>query len=188
MKVSLSVNICSGDLQKEGLDLKVAQFIASGGLLPNRLCLEITETELLLDNKTVQTNLMALRRLGVKIALDDFGTGYSSLSYLGKYPIDVLKIDKSLVSNLERDRSNQIMVQALQDFAATKDLKLIAEGVETSKTAQILLDSGVPMAQGFLFHKTMTGKVLSELLESQRVSKPNKGSSPGNLLQISHFS
>ncbi len=186
--VNLSVNICSADLQQEGLGLKVSQMIASVGLSPKRLCLEITETELLLDNNVVQANLKALRKLGAKIALDDFGTGYSSLSYLGKYPIDILKIDKSLISNLELDRSSQVIVKALRDLAATKNLGLIAEGVETSTIAKILHKSGVPMAQGFLFHKPMTAKALGKLLNSQGASKLHRNSIAGDLLPIGYLS
>ncbi len=160
----LSVNMNSADLQQTNLASRVADILCKTGFAPQRLWLEVTETGLLLDSDAVQANLRDLRAQGIRIAIDDFGTGYSSLGYLGRYPTDILKIDKSLIEDLDTDESSQIIVKAIRELAQTNGFQLVAEGVETQNITRELNAAGIEMGQGFAFYRPMTPARFSRLL------------------------
>jgi diguanylate cyclase (GGDEF)-like protein len=122
---------------------------------PDWLELEITESLLLEDNKSVRDMLDAIRDLGVSIAIDDFGTGFSALSYLTRFPIKTLKIDRSFISDIDRDGKRAELVKAIIGLSGALNLKLIAEGVETEAQVEFLLRAGCEEAQGFLFGRPM---------------------------------
>jgi EAL domain-containing protein (putative c-di-GMP-specific phosphodiesterase class I) len=99
--------------------------------------------------------LQRIREMGVAVAVDDFGTGFSALSYLTRFPISTLKIDRSFVSDIERDRKRAELVKAIVGISKALELKLVAEGVETEAQAEFLLHAGCHEAQGFLFGRPM---------------------------------
>jgi EAL domain-containing protein (putative c-di-GMP-specific phosphodiesterase class I) len=99
--------------------------------------------------------LQTIREMGVAVAVDDFGTGFSALSYLTRFPISTLKIDRSFVSDIERDRKRAELVKAIVGISKALELKLVAEGVETEAQAEFLLRAGCQEAQGYLFGKPM---------------------------------
>lgn len=167
----LTVNMSSADLQLKSLEKRVADILRGTGFPPERLFLEITETRLLLDSDEVQNNLSALRAQGIKIAIDDFGSGYSSLSYISRYPSEMLKIDKSLIENLDTDPTSQIIIDALQKLSKTTGVLMVAEGVETSATLDRLRNADVALVQGYALHRPMTPASLLQLLAQQHRDK-----------------
>ncbi len=148
--VTLWVNVSAAELTPE-LCQRVAAALAASGVPPGRLGLEVTETALMADLDTARGVLLELRGLGVQLAIDDFGTGYSSLSQLKLLPVDVLKIDKSFVGGLGRDRIDDGVVQAILALARAHGLRVVAEGVEAVEQSARLQALGCGNAQGFLF-------------------------------------
>jgi diguanylate cyclase (GGDEF)-like protein len=155
----ISVNVSPVQFQKEGDGqsqwiefLRAHKQVQSASPL-TAITVEITEGLLLDTRTTVINQLLAFRDAGIQVSLDDFGTGYSSLSYLRKFDIDYLKIDQSFVLNLESDPDNLALCEAIIVMAHTLGLKVIAEGVENQKQAELLSKAGCDFAQGFLFSR-----------------------------------
>ncbi len=129
----------------------VVEALERGGIEPQSLCLEITETALMADAAASLSVLSALRSLGVELAIDDFGTGYSSLSYLKRFPVTVLKIDRSFVDGLGDDPDDTAIAGAIVSLGRSLGLSLVAEGVETPRHLHELRLLGCDRAQGYLF-------------------------------------
>jgi diguanylate cyclase (GGDEF)-like protein len=149
--VTVAVNLSVRQLQSTTLAEDVAAALADTGLAPGALCLELTETALVVDPDQAAVALEGLRALGVRIAVDDFGTGYSSLSHLRRFPVDVLKIDRSFVAALGTDRTAAPVVDGLLELARVMGLDVVAEGVESADQRDHLLAEGCRSAQGWLF-------------------------------------
>ena len=124
--------------------------LASAGLESHRLELEITESVLLFQIEGVLETLHRLHALGVKICMDDFGTGYSSMSYLQAFPFDMIKIDRSFISNLERSAQSKALLRGVIGLARGLELPVTAEGVETQAQLEVLTRAGCDLVQGFL--------------------------------------
>jgi EAL domain-containing protein (putative c-di-GMP-specific phosphodiesterase class I) len=126
--------------------------LATSGLSPGRLELEITESVLLQDDDATLTTLHRLRALGVRIALDDFGTGYSSLSYLRSFPFDKIKIDRCFVTDLSRTGDDSLAIlRAVAGLGSSLGIATTAEGVETEEQLARVRQEGCTEMQGFLF-------------------------------------
>jgi EAL domain-containing protein (putative c-di-GMP-specific phosphodiesterase class I) len=123
--------------------------------------LELTETVMMRDVAVTSTRLEELRQLGVKVAIDDFGTGYSSLSYLHRFPIDILKIDRSFVSRLTESAEGPKLARAVVMLGETLGLETVAEGVEVDDQVAQLLQLGCVAAQGFLFSQATSLDVVA---------------------------
>ena len=119
------------------------------------LCLELTESAIMEHAQDNVRTLAALKSSGVALSIDDFGTGYSSLSYLKRFPIDEIKIDRSFVSGVERDRDNAAIVTAVIAMAHSLGLRVVAEGVETPLELGFLLQQGCDECQGFLYSRPL---------------------------------
>lgn len=152
----ISVNLSGINFETLDVIQGVREALIESGVEPHHLKLEITESALIADPERAEQVLHSLRALGVTIALDDFGTGYSSLGYLHKFPIDSLKIDRSFISQIERDSKGIDIVSAIIGLAKNFKLGVVAEGIETEKDVQILNDLGCDMGQGYLFGKPMS--------------------------------
>ncbi len=152
----VAINVSGRQLLEPRFVLDTASALATSGLAPQRLILEMTETVLMLNpGRTIEV-LNEIQAMGVRIAVDDFGTGYSSLSALRRFPVDVLKIDKSFIDPLtDRDSSGATFVGSILRLA--RDLRLVctAEGVEEILQLQTLSDMGCETVQGFLIAKPM---------------------------------
>jgi diguanylate cyclase (GGDEF)-like protein/PAS domain S-box-containing protein len=136
--------------------------------------LEITEGVLLGGHSYIDEILAELKHIGVSIALDDFGTGYSSMSYLRKYPFDVLKIDRSFISDITVDQADRELINATIAMAHGLKLKVVAEGVETDGQLKYLKQQGCDYAQGYLFSKPIPAEELTALLDSDiRIAQRN---------------
>ena len=138
------------------------------GLSGQNIIVEITESLLLNADEEVIDKLLWLRDTGIQVAIDDFGTGYSSLSYLKKFDIDYLKIDKSFIHNLETDKNNIALSEAIIMMAHKLGLKVIAEGVETVQQKHMLIDAGCDYAQGYLYSKPVPADEFEALLQNQQ--------------------
>ena len=121
---------------------------------------------MLKDTEATVSKLQQLRKVGVRLAIDDFGTGYSSLSYLHKFPIDVLKIDKSFVMTMASNQSDQIMVRSTINLAHELGLQVVAEGIEDQQTLDLLRGLGCDYAQGYHISKPILPDQFIELVSS----------------------
>ena len=148
---AVSVNLAPQQLIGGALVGQVDAALVSHDIDPRHLILEITEGGMMLDTAAAIANLSKLRGLGVRIAVDDFGTGYSSLAYLQRFPIDILKIDKSFVDGIDGDDAQSALTHAVVRLAETLHLTPIAEGVERASQQARLLELGCELAQGYYF-------------------------------------
>ena len=139
--------------------------LRAAGLPADSLCLEITETSLIRNPEQALTTLRAVQASGTIVALDDFGTGYSSLSHLHRYPVDVVKIDKSFVAGVG-DGADRGIVTAILHLAHHMGLKVVAEGVETSEQADVLSRLGCDLLQGFALGPPARASAASPQLQS----------------------
>jgi diguanylate cyclase (GGDEF)-like protein/PAS domain S-box-containing protein len=151
----LSVNVSAHQLTAGGLPALVRDVLDATGLPASRLMLELTESALAGTDAGAERELQAVRALGVRLALDDFGSGYSSLEYLGRLPVDVLKIDRSLVTRAHLDHQRREVLRAIAHIATKLGLETIVEGVELEAQRAVLIDLGFRRAQGFLFAEPM---------------------------------
>ncbi|MCP5026827.1 MAG: EAL domain-containing protein [Actinomycetia bacterium] len=155
---TLRVNLSAHQLGEVEIVETVALALGESKLPPEQLCLEITETAAMTDPEATLDILHRLRRLGVRLAIDDFGTGFSSLAYLQRFPVDILKIDKSFIDGLGHGHGHdsRVLVDSVIGLGRNLGLELVAEGVETEIQKQELLELGVIRAQGYLFARPMT--------------------------------
>ncbi len=165
-RLTVRCNLSARQLTEPALLATVAAACTGGGLDPRRLCLEITETTLMADPVAGLQMLRGLAGLGVELAIDDFGTGYSSLAYLKRFPLDVLKIDRSFVAGLPGDTDDVAIVTTIVRLAETLGMAITAEGVETEAQRACLLGLGVGRGQGFLFSPPVPPGHLEQLLEA----------------------
>ena len=149
-ELTMSVNLSARQLGRIDLAEVVQRALTRTGIAPNRLVLEITESNLMEDLDATKVSLEHLRRMGVQVAIDDFGTGYSSLSYLQVFGADILKIDRSFVASATESNASAAVVRAVTLLAATFSMAVVAEGVETVAQRDLLRDMGCGAVQGFL--------------------------------------
>jgi diguanylate cyclase (GGDEF)-like protein/PAS domain S-box-containing protein len=161
--IHLAVNVSPVQLKCQTLALRIAGALASSGLNPSRLELEITEAVLIRDDEAALAILHQLRAIGVRIALDDFGTGFSSLSYLKRFPFDKIKIDRCFVSDISEEDGSSSIVQAVVNIAAALHMTTVAEGVETSAQRELLRELGCTEMQGYLFSAPKPGAEVKRL-------------------------
>ncbi len=155
---TVAVNISMLQVMQEDFVDMVMQVLKESDLDPKYLEIEMTETMLIENLKVVADKLGILRNNGIKVALDDFGTGYSSLSYLNNIPIDTLKIDKSFIDTISKDREEKAIINILIELSHRLGLKTIAEGVETEQEFEYLRKSGCDHMQGYLLGKPLPGE------------------------------
>ncbi|KQO19683.1 EAL domain-containing protein [Acidovorax sp. Leaf78] len=147
----LHVNVSARQLIQSDFPAALQQVLATSGLPPRHLTLELTESVLIEGDAVTGQRLARIRALGVKIAIDDFGTGYSSLAYLSRLPFDCVKIDQSFVRNLLDSPQNAAIVTAVLNMSQGFGVTVVAEGVETQAAAQRLREMGCASAQGYWF-------------------------------------
>jgi EAL domain-containing protein (putative c-di-GMP-specific phosphodiesterase class I) len=168
----LSVNISAVQFQRGDLGETVRLALAETGLDPALLCLELTESMLMIDTAHAQQKLQELRNLGVSLSLDDFGTGYSSLAYLSRLPVQELKVDRSFIHRLYKTPSDTAVVNTIIAMAQELGLELIAEGVETGEQQEHLLARGCLTIQGFLCSNPLPPEELALFVRQWRYDGP----------------
>jgi diguanylate cyclase (GGDEF)-like protein len=161
--VMLAVNLSPRQLQRADVVDAAAAALAETGIDPARLCLEVTEGAVVANAARAGSVLRRLKALGVCIAIDDFGVGYASLGYLERFPIDILKIDRSLVNGLWGDARKHRVVATVMALAETLGLTVIAEGIEREEDADELMALGCRIGQGFLYARPSEGPVLQPM-------------------------
>ena len=147
---------------------RVRQVLAETGLEPSCLELELTESLFMSDVTPAVDLLHRMKSLGVKLSIDDFGTGYSSFSYLSRFPIDVLKIDRSFVNDITHDANDAAIVASIITLAHNLRLSVIAEGVETAEQLDYLRQQGCDEMQGYYFSRPLPAQDFEQLLRQRR--------------------
>ncbi|HTD11807.1 MAG TPA: EAL domain-containing protein [Steroidobacteraceae bacterium] len=170
-RLCVAINVSAMELRAPGFVAGVRAVLKETGLEPRYLELELTETVLIEDSRSVADVLKELKSIGVLLALDDFGTGYSSLSRLKRFPIDALKIDQSFVRDLTTDEDDAGIVTAVIAMGKSLQMRVVAEGVETREQLEILQQHGCPQGQGFYFCRPVPAEEFGQLLKSDTVAK-----------------
>ncbi|MDJ1177426.1 EAL domain-containing protein [Roseofilum sp. BLCC_M91] len=166
-RLTMAVNLSGCQLSRPDLLEKIDQIIHKSQIHADHLKLEITESMIINNADYVKQVLSQLKQRSIKLCMDDFGTGYSSLSYLHRFPLDILKIDKSFVSNMGEDGEHSDIVMTIINLAHHLNMEVIAEGVETLGQLKILSELGCEWGQGYFFSRPMDGKRALSLLENQ---------------------
>ncbi len=165
--ITIRVNVSTRQLADGGLLDAIDTALESSGLDPAQLCLEITETALLSETATARDNLAEIHDRRVRIALDDFGTGYAALTYIHRYPIDIIKIDRSFITDITADNNDYRLVGALIALADHLQLSVTAEGVEHQAQADCLKALGCPSAQGYLYSQAVPAEQYRGLMHKR---------------------
>ncbi|WP_187290068.1 sensor domain-containing diguanylate cyclase [Chromohalobacter israelensis] len=153
--LTISVNVTTTNLFDDSFFNCVESMLGEFGVDPKYLEIECLETEELLEDYRIASVLQALRDIGVRIALDDFGSGYSNLNYLRRIPVDVVKIDRSIIKDMEVDAGSRAIVFRLVQILKHFDYGIVAEGIENQATADQLLQFGCVVGQGYYFYRPM---------------------------------
>lgn len=165
----ISVNISSKQFAQPSFTADVKKIIADTKIDPTFLELEVTEGALISNLDDTVEKMQILKELGIKFSIDDFGTGYSSLMYLKKLPINIIKIDKSFITNMHADDNDKILTQTIIQMSQNLRLGLIAEGVEKIEHLNFLQEKGCESYQGYFFSKPLPFKAFKELLFENEV-------------------
>jgi EAL domain-containing protein (putative c-di-GMP-specific phosphodiesterase class I) len=162
--VTVAINLSARQFERADLACQIHDQLQARGVAAGLLEVELTEG-LIMKNPLAAVQIMEqLKQYGVRIALDDFGTGYSSLNYLRRFPLDVLKIDRSFVDDLGEDRSAEAVATSIVSIAHSLGLQAVAEGVETETQLRFLRQIGCDQVQGYYFHKPLPVEAITELL------------------------
>jgi diguanylate cyclase (GGDEF)-like protein/PAS domain S-box-containing protein len=171
-RLRLSVNLSNKQFFQADLFDQVRRALVSSGLEPACLGLEITEGVIIQHAESANTRFARLKSLGVQLYLDDFGKGYSSLNYLHRFPMDLLKIDRSFVSRIEEGAGNLAILEAIVTLAHQLGMEVVAEGIQTAGQVKRIRSLGCEYGQGYLFSKPLPGKDLDDLLAGPVVGEP----------------
>ena len=170
----LAVNLSRAQLAQPGWVARVQALLHSTGMAPAQLQLEVTES-LAAQDACVQDTLHALKALGLSLALDDFGTGYSSLASLHLLPVDVVKIDRSFVSQADSSAHHRVLIEATVRVAQSLGMATVAEGIETGAQATVVRQLGCDKGQGYLFSKPLAADAVAGWLGGWRPAGPDAG-------------
>jgi diguanylate cyclase (GGDEF)-like protein/PAS domain S-box-containing protein len=173
-KLRVAVNLSARQFGAADLIENLASVLLDTGLEPKYLEIELTESLFMSDITPAVDLLHRMKALGVNLSIDDFGTGYSSLSYLSRFPIDVLKIDRSFVADITRDANDEAIVTSIIALAHNLKLAVIAEGVETEEQLDYLRRHGCDEMQGYYFSKPLPAHEFEQLLIEGRGLRPEE--------------
>jgi diguanylate cyclase (GGDEF)-like protein len=178
-RIKVSVNISPSQLADGWLAQRIVRMLAETAFPAERLVVEVTESSLFADLDLARTIVTSLKNQGIRLALDDFGTGFSSLSHLRTLPFDIIKIDRSFVSNINSKRESLAIVRAVTTLAGALSVPVCVEGIENEGTYQTVVRLGCAIGQGWYFGKPMTGEQARELLLApDRVAEARRKSEP----------
>jgi EAL domain-containing protein (putative c-di-GMP-specific phosphodiesterase class I) len=177
--LSVAVNLSTRCLLDLTLPDQITALLEDTAVAPERLVLEITESSIMTDPTRALQILNRLHALGVQLAIDDFGTGYSSLSYLHRFPVDMLKIDRSFVERLSHASDNAELARTIVRLGQSLQLVTVAEGVEDSAQFLALRRMGCDVGQGYYFGKPMESEEISRLLRDDAPAPARKPATTG---------
>ena len=160
----MNVNLSSRQLVRDVIADEVAAAVDESGIRASWLVLEVTETVLMADPIAAATALAHIRDLGVRVALDDFGSGYSSLSHLRRFPIDIVKIDKSFVDDVANEGVDSAIARGIIELGKAMNIQTVAEGIEVDGQAEALRTLGCELGQGFFFAKPLGADDWADML------------------------
>jgi EAL domain-containing protein (putative c-di-GMP-specific phosphodiesterase class I) len=164
--IELAINLSGKTLASERDFNEIETIISKNDVDYTTVTIEITETAMIENADQVVERLNRLKSRGIKIALDDFGTGYSTLTYLGKFPIDVIKLDRSYVNLIPHDFVDTAIVRNMLKLAQDLNYKVIAEGIETGEQLEYLKEHSCEGGQGFLFSKPLPEDMIRDLIHN----------------------
>ena len=165
LKNNISINLSARQFKDANLVSTLDKIIKQTGVEPKRLHLELTESMLMGHVEAAILQLHQLKALGVSISIDDFGTGYSSLSYLKRFPVDILKVDRSFVKDIPQDSNDMEITAAIIAMAQKLKLNVVAEGVETIEQIEFLQNNNCYIVQGYYYSKPIPEEELPTLYE-----------------------
>ena len=171
IRIPVAVNMSAGTMQELELPERILELVKKRSLEPRQLILEVTETTLMTELVKSLDILTRLRMKGFKLAIDDFGTGYSSLVQLHRAPFAELKIDASFISDMENDKEAFTIVETVIALAQKLDMQVVAEGVESQSSLDILTSMGCDMAQGFYICQPKPVTEINDWLNQQQIRK-----------------
>jgi EAL domain-containing protein (putative c-di-GMP-specific phosphodiesterase class I) len=162
----MAVNVSARQLDSDQLIADVEEALTTSGLEPGALTIEITETTLMRNVEETTRRLVDLKELGVRIAIDDFGTGYSSLAHLQKFPVDALKIDRSFITGLSRNKEGETLIHTLVQLGKALSIETFAEGIEQQQQLSKLRDEDCDSGQGFFYARPLDAAATEEFMRS----------------------
>jgi diguanylate cyclase (GGDEF)-like protein len=168
-RLSVAVNLSARQFSDSMLLAKLTRIIQASGLDPSLLELEITESVVMSNGESAISVLEKLKSIGVEIAIDDFGTGYSSLAYLKRFPIDILKIDRSFIRDIAAGSGDRKITRAIIAMAHSLRLKVVAEGVETAEQLHFLRIECCDAVQGYFLHRPLADDEVADILKRNRL-------------------
>ncbi|VAW94852.1 diguanylate cyclase/phosphodiesterase (GGDEF & EAL domains) with PAS/PAC sensor(s) [hydrothermal vent metagenome] len=163
--IYVTINLSVWDLQDPSLEAYIKSVLSEYSLPANKLVLEITESAMMADSERAKQVLIKLHDMGLDITIDDYGTGFSSMAYLKQLPVDTLKIDKSFVTNMDTDENNETIVRSSIELAHNLGLLVLAEGVESNRIKDLLLELKCDKIQGYVVNKAITKESATKLLK-----------------------
>jgi EAL domain-containing protein (putative c-di-GMP-specific phosphodiesterase class I) len=172
----MAVNLSARQFAEPGLVRDIARVLEETGLAATSLDIEITESLVMEDIEGAIRTMLELKHMGVKLSIDDFGTGYSSLSYLRRFPVDVLKIDRSFVRDIPFSEDGAALVAAIIELARGLRMRVIAEGVENEAQLDYLKRRGCDEVQGHVYARAAPGPDVEVLLRSGQPVRPHAAS------------
>ncbi|WP_439213121.1 EAL domain-containing protein [Duffyella gerundensis] len=164
IQLPITINVSVRDFSQKGFAERLESRMTKAGLSTALLGIECLETERIIESSAALQGLEMLKLKGFGISLDDFGTGYSNVSYLRRMPLDVIKLDRSLISDLSVDTASRVIVRSIITMLKELDYVVLAEGVENEEDATVLLDYGCDLAQGYFYSKPLAGEALNSWL------------------------
>jgi EAL domain-containing protein (putative c-di-GMP-specific phosphodiesterase class I) len=176
---SVNVNVTDKQFSDPELASFIGEILRETGLNPALLDLEITENIAMANAERSEIVLRELKGLGVRLSIDDFGTGYSSLCRLRQFPVDTLKIDRTFVSKMERNRETQEIVRIIVTLAHNLGLSVVAEGIEEQVQLEMLKNLGCELGQGYLFSKPVAPDAIERVIRQNNDSLGILVSPPG---------
>jgi diguanylate cyclase (GGDEF)-like protein len=162
--LGISVNVSARQVSDGSLSSHVRDALQAARIAPEQLTLEITEALLIEDDERMQLELRKLKDIGIRLAVDDFGTGYSALSYLRSFPLDVLKVDRSFVADIDQDREKASLVRGIVEMAHNLSLAVVIEGIEKPAEAELARELGSDYGQGYWFARPCDLAMVERLL------------------------
>ena len=166
-KIKISVNISPLQLADGWLAQRIVKTLTDTSFPADRLVIEVTESSLFADMDLARSIVTSLKNQGVRLALDDFGTGFSSLAHLRSLPFDIIKIDRSFVTNINAKRENTAIVRAVTTLANALNVPVCVEGIENEESYKTIVRLGCEIGQGWYFGKPMPAEHAKELLEAR---------------------
>lgn len=180
-RASLSINCSMKQFYQPNFWDDFKHRVQSSGVTPGNICIEVTESILMENPELISQILGEIRSLGVKIAVDDFGTGYSSLAYLNRFPLDIVKVDRSFVGSMLTNRESMRIVKTIIELARSLQLKVTAEGVENEEQYRKLKEFGCEFSQGYFWSRPVEGSIAGNLVDSKKLPGRSEQPNPAGI-------